>query len=816
MPNHPNDDWAIETARDLRLDLYEPQGLVLEEPPDTKTIQRQAGWKETKLTGPVESQLVTALQQSLGRAFDLVIADKAGSGKTVTSLRVHHLLSDPKTCGQIFSDHKTRLAIHWTSSRLPNPGNTHPNLMQTLMADPVLIRLYPDQQKRERVLQYASEHRRLVVVMDGYDELTDDATSFNRQRLIETLYNNPGTLNVSWIFTGRMHAIDDAFRFNRLFQVNRFVRFSLCEFNAETQNRYMAKATQHLPNLKGIHWRDSLENPGPGWNELLGLPYTLREIARAFDEAAPNIPKWSSPSDLFCQTSRNMLRRELEKPANQDKLRDHSINDVEEAIEVAERTLGSIALELAIQGIRKEVIASSSTEQPKMIRTLVASAKSRFANSCLGDSYTAPDAERLWEWSYDFVGDFICHNGSTQAYVTATSLGFTTQRILEMWAARYITKYACVQDLRDVSKPDASVLRHNDDTAWTNLWECAIRMPIHSDDKPHGVDVQRYRQAIELLFERPIKADQRRPTELMWIAERWVQQQHPGMEAKLREHLRGQFLEILKGPDGKQKEIARDLIDLKNFVVLADPQDKRDEFDNGKFHRGQQEVRLSRYQMCKYAVSNQQYWLFDNNFAGRSDDDRVGDFNSPLQPAVFVSWYDAYWYCEFVDIGSKDLRVVLPTEARWEYAARSGSTGGYFRNGNGQEVTEEDLADYAHFGQDWDSGRTLPVKGHGKHPNAWGMEMMVGNVWEWCWDWCRDYPKDAVLHDPDGPENGSDRVIRGGGWDGGAADCRSAVRFRDGPSYRAGSDGFRVALSSSGIPESPEASAGVGERSLRS
>jgi formylglycine-generating enzyme required for sulfatase activity len=82
---------------------------------------------------------------------------------------------------------------------------------------------------------------------------------------------------------------------------------------------------------------------------------------------------------------------------------------------------------------------------------------------------------------------------------------------------------------------------------------------------------------------------------------------------------------------------------------------------------------------------------------------------------------------------------------------------------------------------------------------------MHGNVWEWCSDRYGEYPKGAVS-DPTGPKEGSDRVIRGGGWSGGAAFCRSATRGGDVPSVRGIGLGFRVALSSqSGIPKSPEA-----------
>ncbi len=80
---------------------------------------------------------------------------------------------------------------------------------------------------------------------------------------------------------------------------------------------------------------------------------------------------------------------------------------------------------------------------------------------------------------------------------------------------------------------------------------------------------------------------------------------------------------------------------------------------------------------------------------------------------------------------------------------------------------------------------------------------MHGNVWEWCSAWYGKYPKGAIS-DPRGPEEGSIRVLRGGCWRGVAAICRSAYRNRFNPSDRLYGNGLRVALSSSGIPKSPE------------
>jgi formylglycine-generating enzyme required for sulfatase activity len=87
-----------------------------------------------------------------------------------------------------------------------------------------------------------------------------------------------------------------------------------------------------------------------------------------------------------------------------------------------------------------------------------------------------------------------------------------------------------------------------------------------------------------------------------------------------------------------------------------------------------------------------------------------------------------------------------------------------------------------------------------KKPNAWGLYDFHGNVLEWCYDWYGEYPKGAVT-DPVGSSEGINRVLRSGCWFYEAESCRSA--FRQGlipPRFR-GFHGFRVALSTSGIPE---------------
>ena len=125
----------------------------------------------------------------------------------------------------------------------------------------------------------------------------------------------------------------------------------------------------------------------------------------------------------------------------------------------------------------------------------------------------------------------------------------------------------------------------------------------------------------------------------------------------------------------------------------------------------------------------------------------------------------------------------LPTEAEWEWACRAG-TATSWSHGE-QESTLETVAWFnAKSG-----ARTHPV-GQLK-ANPFGLYDMHGNVWEWCQDWHGAYAQGGILEDPQGPDAGSARVLRGGSWGNGASFCRSAFRYA-GCWVRPHYDGFRV------------------------
>jgi formylglycine-generating enzyme required for sulfatase activity len=171
-------------------------------------------------------------------------------------------------------------------------------------------------------------------------------------------------------------------------------------------------------------------------------------------------------------------------------------------------------------------------------------------------------------------------------------------------------------------------------------------------------------------------------------------------------------------------------------------------------------------------------------------------------PMVCVSWNDVQQFHGWLNsFGLKDASIFQsPSEAQWEYACRAGTTTPY-HFGNQLNGTQANCDGNYPYGTDKKGPnleKTTPV---GKYPaNAWGLHDMHGNVNEWCADWYGDYPSGSVT-DPNGPATGSKRVFRGGCWGSVAVDCRSAYRYGYDPSIRSFILGFRVALSSSGIPK---------------
>ncbi len=176
------------------------------------------------------------------------------------------------------------------------------------------------------------------------------------------------------------------------------------------------------------------------------------------------------------------------------------------------------------------------------------------------------------------------------------------------------------------------------------------------------------------------------------------------------------------------------------------------------------------------------YWIHDvnGNARNRSEDNH---------PVLYISWNDANAFCEWLARKTgKNFR--LPTEAEWEFAARGGNKSRGYKYAGSNYLN--DIAWYGNINSGTTAnGRTHSVKT--KSPNELGIYDMSGNVLEWCEDWYGGYSS-ASQTDPTGPESGSFRVLRGGGWFGGAQHCRVSNRIADSPGSRSNGSVFRVVL----------------------
>ena len=187
-------------------------------------------------------------------------------------------------------------------------------------------------------------------------------------------------------------------------------------------------------------------------------------------------------------------------------------------------------------------------------------------------------------------------------------------------------------------------------------------------------------------------------------------------------------------------------------------------------------VTLSGYYIGKTEVT-QALW---KAVMGSNPSKFIGD-NLPVEN---VSWYDCQEFIRKLNsLTGQNFR--LPTEAEWEFACRGGN------NSRGYKYSGSNYIDNVAWydGNSGDKTHSVATKS----PNELGIYDMSGNVGEWCGDWFGDYSSGAQTN-PKGPNDGRDRVERGGSWYFSARSCRSSNHNYDCPGIHFYDVGLRLSL----------------------
>jgi len=217
------------------------------------------------------------------------------------------------------------------------------------------------------------------------------------------------------------------------------------------------------------------------------------------------------------------------------------------------------------------------------------------------------------------------------------------------------------------------------------------------------------------------------------------------------------------------------LVSAGSFVMGDDENSPRREIYVDAFYMDKYEVTVSRYAKFLQATGNvrpPEEWA------------TVDLRNRAELPVVGVDWHDADSYCRWA--GKR-----LPSEAEWEKAARASDERKY------PWGSDAPTPEHARFAKPYESpvykDGVAEVGRHSKGASPFGIHDLSGNVREWVGDWYSESFPRAEARNPKGPEKGTAKVMRGGGWYDPPDRIVTTQRVYSSPDQRDDSSGFRCA-----------------------
>jgi formylglycine-generating enzyme required for sulfatase activity len=649
----------------------------------------------------------------------------------------------------------------------------------------------------QEILLRLRDQGRLALVLDGLDEVNRDSPAF---KTLSALLSDSAWDKCRIILAGRPYALDtlwtDLFRTDDPPQW-RFVLVD--EFSEEEQRAYLG---DHLFNAVKEHAEDILR-------DILTVPRVLYYL-RQYVSAPENI---RTASDVLWTAVRRMLLEGMRgggrggaQAAAVEGLSGHD----------AWLVLSAMAYEIVIVDGNFEGVAA---DEPFIAR--VASGCRTFRERELRPGRMSPFGAKDWTaWvtqklkQLAALNTFLKHGFLEHGFPGL--IQFRNRSLGEFFAALWMSRYCLEEDVDELWK--RLPLAHDEASqAWYWTFRFAAEMPKGALDEP-GAEARSPRHwlaAMRAVY-RPgdgTDAGTKRPTEIIYRSWKtlmeYVEDDKLQQASELLNDWRGEFQRILDDRSEANSTRREWAIELTQSFA---------EIPAGTLEMGSPRTVQARYLdepeglalaiaafgLCRYPGLNGHYRLFD---PGHGLKDRQYPWRhyheiSPgdRHPAVYVSWYDAWAYSQWVRWmdGNVIRQCCLPFEHEWEWAAKGGEQW-FLPYWWGREFD----AMRCHAQQGWVSGATAPAPKweNGKphlRENPYGLLDILGNVWEWCRNVYTDSVQDEshVTREDGGPS----RAFRGGGWDGSARDCRSARRGRGSPGDRHGGLGFRLALVRSAEP----------------
>ncbi len=218
---------------------------------------------------------------------------------------------------------------------------------------------------------------------------------------------------------------------------------------------------------------------------------------------------------------------------------------------------------------------------------------------------------------------------------------------------------------------------------------------------------------------------------------------------------------------------------------MGSPAEEPERFDNERQHR----VCVEPFMLSRYEITFAEYDAFAE--ATKRDKPDDAGWGRGRRPVIYVSWEDATAYAAWLSQQTGET-YRLPTEAEWEYAARSGTTTPFH---TGEQITTDQAnfdGNFTYNGSAKGEFREQTVEVGSFPANGFGLYDAHGNVWEWtCSAYDPEYQGgEQKCADADAGER---RVLRGGSWLNNPGRLRSAYRDSDEPTFRLNDVGFRLA-----------------------